>query len=159
MNYWLIKSEADCYSIDDLKQEKRTAWSGVRNYQARNFMRDDMCVGDLALFYHSNGIKEHPSGVYGLAKVVSKAHPDLTALDPQDEHYDPKATKENSIWECVDFAFVKKLKRPVSLGEIKIDPHLQGILVAQTGQRLSVMPVAPAHAERILTLSEKYQKI
>ena len=155
MQYWLIKSEADCYSIDTLKSDKRTPWGGVRNYQARNFMRDDMRVGDLALFYHSNGTSENPSGVYGVAKVISKAHPDMTALDPKDEHYDPKATKEKPIWECVDFAFVKKLKRPVSLGEIKIDPKLAGILVAKTGNRLSVMPVSTSHFERIVALGEK----
>lgn len=155
MNYWLIKSEADCYSIDDLKREKRTPWGGVRNYQARNFMRDDMRVGDLALFYHSNGIPSAPSGVYGIAKVVSKAHADLTALDPKDEHFDPKTTKEKPIWECVDFAFVKKFKRSVSLGEIKIDPKLSGILVTKPGQRLSIMPVSSSHFERIVALGEK----
>ena len=88
MNYWLIKSEGDCYSIDDLKKYRRTSWEGVRNYQARNFMRDGMNVGDLILFYHSNA---EPSGVYGVAKVASTAHIDESALDPKDEHFDPKA--------------------------------------------------------------------
>lgn len=155
MQYWLMKSEGDCYSIDDLKRDKRTPWGGVRNYQARNFMRDDMRVGDLVLFYHSNGDTQNPSGVYGIAKVSSKAHADQTALDPKDEHYDPKSTKENPIWECVDVSFVKKLARSVSLGEIKIDPKLSGILVAQKGQRLSIQPVSKAHFERIIALSEK----
>ena len=155
MKYWLIKSEGDCYSIDDLKRDKRTPWEGVRNYQARNFMQKDMQVGDLALFYHSNGTTENPSGVYGTACVVSKPHPDVTALDPKDQHYDPKASKANPRWFCVDFAFVKKFKNPVSLGVIKIDPKLSGILVAERGQRLSVMPLSSSHFERIVALVVK----
>ena len=139
-SYWLIKSE--CYTIDDLKHDKRSAWTGVRNYQARNFMRDSMRVGDLALFYHSNG---DPSGVYGVAKVVSKPHADPTALDKRDAHFDPKSTKEKPIWECVDFTFVKKFKNPVSLDEIKIDPKLEGMLVRARGSRLSVQPVSEKH--------------
>ena len=150
-----MKSEGDCYSIDDLKRDKRTPWGGVRNYQARNFMRDDMRVGDLVLFYHSNGDKKNPSGVYGIAKVSSKAHADQTALDPEDDHYDPKSTKENPIWECVDVAFVKKLAHPVSLDKIKFDPKLTGILVAKPGTRLSIMPVTPFHFERIVALGGK----
>ena len=149
MNYWLIKSEGECYSIDDLKKDKKTSWNGVRNYQARNFMRDHMKMGDLALFHHSSS---KPTGVYGVAKVTSKAHPDASALDPKDEHYDPKSTKENPIWECVDFTFVKKLARPVSLEEIKRDYTLEGIMVAKKGSRLSIQPVSKAHFERILDL-------
>ena len=153
-----MKSEGDCYSIDDLKRDKRTPWEGVRNYQARNFMRDDMRVGDLVLFYHSNGDKKNPSGVYGIAKVASKAHGDLTALDPKDDHYDPKSTKEKPIWECVDVAFVKKLPHPVSLDNIKFDPKLTGILVAKPGTRLSIMPVSTFHFERIVALGENSLK-
>src|SRR6266516_4146075 len=101
MNYWLIKSEGSCYSIDDLKKDKRTAWTGVRNYQARNFMRDGMKVGDLVLFYHSSS---DPTGIYGIVKVTSKPYPDRTALDKKDMHYDPKSTEENPIWMLVDVA-------------------------------------------------------
>lgn len=151
MNYWLIKSEGNCYSIDNLKKDKKTSWNGVRNYQARNFMRDSMKVGDLALFYHSSS---KPTGVYGIAKVVSVPHPDLSAFDVKDEHYDPKSTKEKPTWICVDFAFVEKFPRLVSLEEIKKDHKLAGIMVAQTGSRLSIQPVSRIHFERILALSK-----
>lgn len=147
MQYWLIKSEGECYSIDDLKRDKKTAWAGVRNYQARNFMRDKMQVGDIALFYHSEG---NPSGIYGLAKVVSKPHPDLTAQDVKDEHYDSKATKENPIWYCVDFAFIKKFKNHMSLAEIKGNPKLSQMIVAQRGSRLSITPVSKTHFDYIV---------
>jgi predicted RNA-binding protein with PUA-like domain len=150
MNYWLLKSEGACYSIDDLKKDKNTAWSGVRNYQARNFMRDHMKVGDLCLFYHSNGTKTSPTGVVGVALVSSKAHPDNTALDPKDEHYDPKSTKENPIWECVDISYVSHLKNIVTLQEIKIDPALMGIMVTEKGSRLSIQPVSKKHFEYIV---------
>lgn len=152
MNYWLIKSEPDCYSIDDLKKDKKTPWNGVRNYQARNFMRDSMKVGDVALFYHSS---TKIPGVSGIAKVVSTPHGDASAFDIQDEHYDPKSKKEKPTWICVDFAFVKKLPRLVSLEEIKKDHKLLGIMVAQTGSRLSIQPVSKLHFDRILELSSK----
>lgn len=147
MNHWLIKSEGDCYSIDDLKRDGTTPWSGVRNFQARNHMRDGMKVGDLALFHHSSS---KPTGVYGIAKVASKAYKDKTALDPKDEHYEPK-----SEWVCVDMKFVKKLPRPVSLEEMKRDPKLKGILVAKRGQRLSIMPVSEKHFKRVVEMSTK----
>ncbi len=152
MNYWLIKSEGACYSIEDLEKDKKTDWFGVRNFQARNFMRDDMKVGDMALFYHSNS---KPSGVYGVARVASLAHPDLTALDKKDEHYDPRSTKTNPIWECVDFEFVQKFRDPISLQYIKIDSKLSDMLVAKQGQRLSVMPVSKTHFERVVALGNK----
>jgi predicted RNA-binding protein with PUA-like domain len=148
MNYWLIKTEAECYSIDDLKRDKRIPWEGVRNYTARNFMRDSMKVGDIALFYHSNT----DMGIYGLAKVVSKPHPDLSAQKKSDEHYDPKATMENPIWYCVDFAFVKKFKTYLSLPDIKADQVLSGMVVAQKGSRLSITPVTDGQYKRILEL-------
>lgn len=150
MNYWLIKSEPDCYSIDDLKKDKKTPWNGVRNYQARNFMRDSMKIGDMALFYHSS---TKTPGVYGVAKVTSVAHADESALNTKDEHYDPKSTKEKPIWECVDFAFVKKFPRAISLEEIKQDYKLEGIMVTQKGSRLSIQPVSRSHFERIVELS------
>lgn len=151
MNYYLLKSEASCYSIDDLQKDKKTAWTGIRNYQARNFMRD-MKVGDLVLFYHSNGKPSEPAGVYGVAKVCAKAHPDETQFDKKDEHYNPKATREKPIWECVDVQFVKKFVHPVTLSEIKFEPKLSGIMVAQKGSRLSVQPVSERHFNEIVSM-------
>src|SRR4051812_43909960 len=95
MNYWILKSEADCYSIDDMKKDKKSAWTGIRNYQARNFMRDGMKVGDLCLFYHSSS---SPMGVAGIVKVTKAAFPDPTQFDTKDDHYDPKSTKEKYQW-------------------------------------------------------------
>ncbi|MES2224385.1 MAG: EVE domain-containing protein [Patescibacteria group bacterium] len=146
MRYWLLKSEGDCYSIDDLKRDKLTVWTGIRNYQARNFMRDDMKKGDLALFYHSSS---KPSGVYGIAKVVAEAHADNTQFDRKDGHYDPASKKEDPRWVCVDIGFVKKFKEPVSLEEIKHDPNLEGMMVRLQGSRLSVQPVSEKHFEYI----------
>lgn len=103
MNYWLMKSEGDCYSIDDLKKDKVTPWSGVRNYQARNFMRDHMKKGDMVLFYHSSS---KPTGVYGIAKVTANAHADETQFEKGGEYYDPKSTREHARWQCVDVRFV-----------------------------------------------------
>jgi predicted RNA-binding protein with PUA-like domain len=150
MNYWLLKSEGDCYSIDDLKRDGKTAWTGIRNYQARNFMRDDMKVGDLALFYHSNS---NPSGVYGVAQVASEARADLTQFDKKDEHYDPKASQEKPIWLAVDVSFKEKFPSPISLETIKADPALEGMLVRARGSRLSVQPVEERHFKHILNLA------
>lgn len=164
MNYWLIKSEGACYSIDDLKRDKKTAWEGVRNYQARNFMtggaangvgvngvkaKNVMRVGDLVLFYHSNGDVEHPTGVYGIAKVASEAHVDESQFDPKDEHYDPKSKREKPMWHCVDIAFVEKLAQPVTLADMKLDPKFKGMLVLERGSRLSIQPVLEKHFERV----------
>jgi predicted RNA-binding protein with PUA-like domain len=124
-NYWLIKSEPTCYSIDDFQKDGKTLWTGIRNYQARNFMRDQMQIGDLALFYHSSA---NPMAVVGIAKVVSKPMPDTTAFDTKDDHFDPKATKENPIWYAVEFQYVKKLKNPVTLDQIKFAPSLKGVV-------------------------------
>lgn len=148
--YWLIKSEGDCYPIDELKKDKKTSWSGVRNYQARNFMRDLMQNGDMALFYHS---EDKPSGIYGLAQVCSAPHPDETQFDPLDEHFDPKSKKENPTWICVDLKFVEKFKHPISLAELKADPKLEGMRVRAKGDRLSVQPVSKRHFEYVLGLA------
>lgn len=145
MNYWLVKTEADCYSINDLKSDKKTSWGGVRNYQARNFMRDNMEIGDLVLFYHSGGTKEAPTGVYGLAKVASKPHADETQFNKRDDHFEPKATREKPIWFCVDLAFVKRFNHPVTLSDIKFEPGLKGMMLTQQGSRLSVQPVSEKH--------------
>jgi predicted RNA-binding protein with PUA-like domain len=146
MQYWLLKSEGDCYSIDDLKHDKTTAWTGIRNYQARNFMRDHMKKGDLALFYHSSS---KPNGVYGIAKIVSTSHADETQFDKKDSHYDATSKKDDPRWACIDVAFVKKFVEPVSLEEIKHDPHLEGMMVRQQGSRLSVQPVSEKHFKYI----------
>jgi predicted RNA-binding protein with PUA-like domain len=152
MNYWLLKSEGDCYSIDDLKRDKKTSWTGVRNYQARNFMRDGMQSGDLVLFYHSNGTTTAPTGIYGIAKI-GKIHPDETQFDKVSEYYDPKAILEKPTWFCPDITFVKKFPHPVTLTEIKFDPRLSGMIVAQKGSRLSVQPVSERHFKIIEALS------
>ncbi len=160
MQYWLIKSEGDCYSIDHLKKDKKTAWSGVRNFQARNYMRDKMKLGDLALFYHSNS---KPNGVYGVARVSSLPHEDVTARDPKDEHFDPRSKKLFDqakvdrkefvpVWVLVDFSFVKKIQKPVSLQVIKNDPKLKNMLVIKKGSRLSIQPVTKEDFEYILQL-------
>lgn len=152
MNYWLIKSEGDCYSINNLKKDKKVPWTGVRNFQARNFMRDSMKIGDKVLFYHSNGTKENPTGVYGTAKVVSGVYPDPTQFDKKDDHYDPKSKKENPTWMLVDMAFDSILKNPVSLTQIKFEPKLRGIMVAQRGSRLSIQPVSKEHFETVVKM-------
>lgn len=146
MNYWLVKSEGNCYSIDDLKKDTKTSWTGVRNYQARNFMRDSMKVGDGVLFYHSNA---NPIGVYGVAKVVSTPHADETQFDINDDHYDPKAKKEQPTWICVDIGFVQKFAEPISLTEMKLAPQLEGMMALAVGSRLSVQPVSKKQFEYI----------
>ncbi len=141
-HYWLVKSEPDAYSIDALQKEGTACWDGVRNYQARNFMRDEMKRGDLVLYYHSN---TKPPGVVGVARVAREGYPDHTALDPKDPHHDPKSTAENPIWMMVDLEFVEKFRGTVSLDELKAMPELDGMLVTGRGQRLSVQPVEAEH--------------
>jgi predicted RNA-binding protein with PUA-like domain len=147
--YWLMKSEPSCYSIDDLKKQKVGMWDGVRNYQARNMMRDDMHVGDRVLFYHSS---EAPIGVAGVGEIVRRGYPDPTQFDPKADHFDPSAQKENPRWYVVDVGFVEKFDMILTLAEIKNDPLLQDMVVAQRGSRLSVQPVAKKHYERIISL-------
>jgi predicted RNA-binding protein with PUA-like domain len=163
-SFWLIKSEADCFSIDDLKREGVSPWTGVRNFQARNFMRDSMKIGDVALFYHSNSKSiDSPTGIYGLAKVASSPYGDPSALDTKDEHFDPRSLKLKKqaekdgndfvpIWVLVDFEFVKKFKRPVSLKHLKMDPALKDMIVCQKGSRLSIQPVSEKHFNHILSI-------
>lgn len=145
MNYWLIKSEAASYSIDDLARDKKTGWSGVRNYQARNFMKA-MKKGDLLLYYHSGG--DAPS-VVGMAEVSKEAHTDETALDPKSNYYNPKSTKTKPIWEMVEVKFIKKLAEPITLTAIKQNKKLKGIMLAEQGSRLSVQPVSQEHFSEI----------
>lgn len=150
MLYWLMKSEPDTFSIDDLRSEKRTLWDGVRNYQARNFMMKDMKVGDRVLFYHSNA---NPSCVVGLARISGPAVPDPTQFDPKSEYYDPKATPTNPRWYCVEVAIEKKFHRPVTLDAIKADKSLQKMVLLHNS-RLSIQPVTEAEYKRICKLGE-----
>ncbi len=147
MNYWLLKSEPDSYSIDDLKRDRKTAWTGIRNYQARNFLQQ-MSVGDLCLFYHSG----KDAAVVGIAKVVKNPYPDPLQFEKSNYHFDAKATEEKPIWYCVDISFEDKLKQQVSLTEIKNDPTLEGMAVRTKG-RLSVQPVSEKHFKYIGGLS------
>jgi predicted RNA-binding protein with PUA-like domain len=144
-----MKSEPDVYSIDDLKCDSRTFWSGVRNFQARNFLRDEMTAGDLVLFYHS-GTKD--KGVVGTARVSRGGYPDPTQFDRRSEYFDAKATKENPIWFVVDVEFVEKFPAVVSLEEIKATKELAGMMVAKRGARLSVQPVEKRHFEVVRRL-------
>lgn len=148
-NYWLVKSEPSCYSIDDLARDGSTYWDGVRNYQARNYMRDGMKLRDRVLFYHSNA---DPTGIVGVAEVCREAYPDFTAQDPANDHFDPKSTDANPIWMMVEIAFVAKFPRIVTLQEIKDAFDLDGIVLAQKGSRLSVQPVSEAHFNAILRM-------
>ena len=148
--YWLFKSEPMAYSFSDLlAEEDQTAeWDGVRNYQARNYMRDEMKVGDGVLFYHSGGV----TAVVGTARVVREAYPDNTAWDPKDQHYDPKSNPDNPIWVMVDIRAEREFARPVTLREIKEDPRFQNMMLVRRGFRLSIMPVAKEEWEDIVAL-------
>jgi predicted RNA-binding protein with PUA-like domain len=143
-----MKSEPSCYGIDDLKREKVGMWDDVRNYQARNFMRD-MKKGDMVLFYHSS---TDPMGIVGLAKVVREAYPDPTQFDRKSYKFDPKSTKENPRWSSVDLRFVEKFREPLTLRELKNDPFFSDMLVVKRGMRLSVQPVAEKHFKKVLSL-------
>lgn len=147
--HWLMKSEPDVFSIDDLKKARTTTWEGVRNFTARNFMRDGMKIGDLVLYYHSNA---DPSGVAGLAKVSKLAYPDPTQFDPKSEYYDATAKKDEPRWLMVEVAFVEKFPTLVSLERLKKEKSLAKMLVVQKGQRLSVQPVEAKHFERVVAL-------
>jgi predicted RNA-binding protein with PUA-like domain len=149
MSYWLMKSEPDAYSIDDLERDGRDMWDGIRNYQARNMMRDDMRVGDEVLFYHSN-CKE--PGIVGIMKVASEPYPDPTQFDPESKYFDPKSTQEDPRWILVDVEFVRKLSRPITLAELKAQDGLDGMVLLRRGNRLSVMPVEKRHWDLILGL-------
>lgn len=151
VRHWLMKSEPDVYSIDDLARDGRTFWDGVRNFEARNLMRDQMKPGDRVFFYHSNAT---PSAVVGIAEVAGAARVDETAFDTKDDHYDPKSTRANPQWYAVDVAFVEKLLRPVTLHEIKAEPKLAGMALLKRS-RLSVTPVTGAEWKRILAMARR----
>ena len=147
--YWLLKSEPSTFSIDDLAQSRNqtTHWDGVRNYQARNTLRDAMKVGDLVLFYHSNA---KPPGIAGVAKVVREGYPDHTAWDPASDHFDAKSTKADPRWYMVDIQLIKKFDRLLSLPELKQLPELADMVLLQKGSRLSVQPVREQEFQVIL---------
>lgn len=147
MKYWLMKSEPDVFSINDLEKNKTTLWEGVRNYQARNFMMKDMKIGDEVLFYHSNA---EPSGIAGVATVSKLAVPDPLQFDKKSEYYDKKATAEKPIWYCVEVKFKKKFKEVFALSEIKADKNLKDMVVVQKGSRLSIQPVLEKDFKYIL---------
>ncbi len=153
MKHWLFKSEPEEFSIDDLaaRPKQTDHWDGVRNYQARNFMRDEMRVDDLAFFYHSN-CKE--PGIVGIVRVSREAYPDHTAFDPDDKHFDPKSDPDNPRWFMVDVTFERKLDRVITLRELKThsELRLKGFPLVRRGNRLSVMPVSKAHWKFILSM-------
>ena len=149
MAYWLMKSEPDVFGIDDLERVRTTAWEGVRNYQARNFMRDGMKRGDPAFFYHSSC--EAP-GIVGIMEVVREAYPDRTQFDRKSDYYDADSTRESPRWLVVDVRFRRRLKRPITLDELKRHRELANLPLVRRGNRLSVMPVTPAQWAFIGTL-------
>lgn len=160
MAYWLMKSEPKSYSIDDLQRDGMTAWDGVRNYQVRNMMRDDMAMGDLAFFYHSNS---KPPAIVGMMEVVSTAYCDSTAFDPEDHHYDAKSDPNNPRWLMVDVQFKKKFPYAVSLEYLRQQTELREMPLLRAGNRLSVTAVSPQQWQHILHLAmqppESYGKI
>lgn len=147
--YWLMKSEPLTYSIQDLQKSGRDYWDGVRNYQARNFMKNDMQKEDEVLFYHSNS---KPSGISGLASVSKTAQPDITAFDSKSPYYDSKSYKSNPRWFCVEVKFKSIFKRVISLQELKLEKPLSKMLLLKKGQRLSVMPVTKKEYKHILKM-------
>ncbi|MEM7437487.1 MAG: EVE domain-containing protein [Myxococcota bacterium] len=153
--YWLMKSEPDVYSIDDLARDGTESWEGVRNYQARNFMRE-MAVGDMAIFYHSNA---KPPGAAGVCQVAREAYPDSTQFLKKSQYYDAKSKPDDPRWSMVDVSFVEKFDELVSLQALKDDPALEGMRVTQRGSRLSVQPVDKAHFKHVLRMAGAGTKV
>lgn len=153
--YWLMKSEPDVYSIDDMERDGTEEWEGVRNYQARNFMRE-MREGDLVLFYHSN---TKPPGVVGVVEVVREAHPDATQFDPKSPYYDKRVKKDEPRWDVVDVGHVETFEETVSLATLKDTAALEGMLILRKGNRLSVTPVDKKHFKAVLKLAGAKTKV
>ncbi|HMF87295.1 MAG TPA: EVE domain-containing protein [Gemmatimonadaceae bacterium] len=151
--YWLLKSEPESFSFDDLMNapNQTSHWDGVRNYQARNFMRDEMKKGDLAFFYHSGA----EPAIVGIVEVVREGYPDHTAVDPKDAHYDPKSKGGESSWSMVDVRALEHLPRPITLSEMRTKPELQGMPLLQKGNRLSVQKVGAAEWNAVLALAKQ----
>ncbi|MGQ0648862.1 MAG: EVE domain-containing protein [Gemmatimonadaceae bacterium] len=154
MNYWLMKTEPETFSFADLMRapKKTTAWEGVRNFQARNFMRDGMKVGDRVFIYHSSA---EPPGVAGIAEVASEAYPDPTAFDPKDAHYDPGSKRESPTWMMVDVRGIEALPRLVSLEELRGNSALSSMRLLQRGNRLSIVPVRAAEWNAIIAMAKR----
>ncbi len=154
MNYWLMKSEPDVFGIDHLKAmpKKTEHWDGVRNYQARNMMRDEMKKGDMVFFYHSNC--DEP-GIVGLMKVVREGYPDFTAFDPEQKYYDPKSDPDNPRWYMVDVKYQRKTRRNITLAELKTYPQLEDCPLVRKGNRLSIMPFTKKQWDFVLKLENK----
>jgi predicted RNA-binding protein with PUA-like domain len=152
-NYWLIKSDPGEFSIGDLKKSNNqtTCWNGVRNYQARNFIRDDMKKGDGVLFYNSN---TDPNAVVGICEIARDGYPDHTQFDPEDVHFFPSAKKEDPTWFMVDIKFVKEFNQAVTLEDIKKSPKLKKMRLVQKGNRLSVMPVTKVEFDEVLRMGK-----
>jgi predicted RNA-binding protein with PUA-like domain len=151
MRYWLMKSEPDVYSIDHLARDKSTNWNGVRNYQARNFMRDQMQIGDKVLYYHSNC--EEP-GIVGIAEVSKLAYPDPSQFDKKSKYYDEKSTQDDPRWLNVDIRFVKKI-RPVTLAAMRDHKPLATMRILQRGNRLSITPVDPREWKEVMAMADE----
>ena len=149
MQYWLMKSEPNEFSIDDLKRVKVEPWDGIRNYQARNFIRDQMAVGDKVFFYHSSC---KVPAIVGIMKIASKPYPDPTAFDSKNPHFDAKSDPDNPTWMLVDVKFVKKLKNPLTLEQLKQVPELENMRLVKRGNRLSVFPVEREHWDTIIEM-------
>ncbi len=146
-----MKSEPLRYGIDHLKRDKKTAWTGVRNFQARNYMQKDMRVGDVVLFYHSN-CKD--PGIYGLAKVIREAYPGPSQFDTTGHYFEPRATKEKPVWYVVDIAFVQKFKTPILLSEIREHSEFSRMMILRPGSRVSITPVDESHARAIIDMAQ-----
>jgi predicted RNA-binding protein with PUA-like domain len=149
--HWLFKTEPDTFSIDDLRRVKREEWSGVRNYTARNLMRE-MRAGDLGFFYHSSTT---PAGIAGMCEVVAEAHPDSTQFDRKSEYYDRNSKRDDPRWWCVDVRFVEKFPRLVTLAELRTVPELVGMALLRKGQRLSVQPVSDPEWDIIMRIARE----
>lgn len=152
--YWLLKSDGEDFTIDDLWRlpERTTHWDGVRNFQARNFMRDEMKKGDLGFFYHSGG---DAPGIAGIVEIVREGYPDHTALDPKDPHFDPKSKDGNSAWSMVDIRGVERFSQPVALSEMRTRPELAGMPLLKKGNRLSVQKVGSAEWNAVLAMAKE----
>lgn len=150
MRYWLMKSEPDVFGIDDLRRKGKrgTHWDGVRNYQARNFMRE-MQLGDKAFFYHSN---TREPGIVGVMEIVREAYPDHTAFDPEDPHFDPKSNPDKPRWYMVDVAYVEQFPRTISLDALRMNRALDGMLILRRGNRLSVTPITPDEWKAVMKM-------
>jgi predicted RNA-binding protein with PUA-like domain len=150
MRYWLLKTEPGCYSIDDLKKDTKTSWGGIRNYQARNMLRDQMKKGDLCLFYHSS---VDPAAAVGICEVIQEGYPDPTQFDPKDDHYDADSDPRDPRWFCIDVSYKGTFAKPVSIGGMRLNKKLAQMKLLEKGSRLSVLPVEQAEFEEVVRMA------